>query len=162
MVNNIQIRLLEPTDNQSLATLIRRVLREHGITRPGTVYTDPTTDQLYELFQKPRSRYFVALLHGQLIGGAGLYHTTGLDNTTVELARVYLDSQYRGLGLGRQLIDLCLTSAVALGYTAVYLETVPEMAVAVPMYERLGFRHLDGPLGNTGHYGLGIWMLKTL
>lgn len=161
-MHNLTIRPIEPGDNPALATLVRDVLREHGITRPGTVYTDPTTDHLYELFQRARSRYFVALLDEVIVGGAGVYHTDGLPETVVELARVYLRPQHRGLGLGRQLIELCFQTAIELAYAGMYLETVPEMGIAVPMYERLGFRHLSGPMGNTGHFGLGIWMLKTL
>jgi putative acetyltransferase len=52
--------------------------------------------------------------------------------------------------------------AKANGYTQVYLESMPELAKAVSIYEKVGFRSLDGPLGNSGHCGCGIWMLKAL
>ena len=27
------------------------------------------------------------------------------------------------------------------------------------VYEKFGFKYLDGPMGNTGHYGCDRWML---
>jgi len=48
------------------------------------------------------------------------------------------------------------------GYTQVYLESMPELAKAVSIYEKVGFKALDHPLGNSGHDGCDIWMLKTL
>jgi putative acetyltransferase len=56
----ISFRLIEPKDNPDIAELIRKVFREFKIDRPGTVYTDPTTDHLYELFQAPGSCYWIA------------------------------------------------------------------------------------------------------
>ncbi|MDX5437934.1 MAG: GNAT family N-acetyltransferase, partial [Pontibacter sp.] len=73
----MHIRPIQPSDNQLLATLIRQVFREFKIDRPGTVYTDPSTDALYELFQNPTSAYFVAEENGQIIGGCGVYPTEG-------------------------------------------------------------------------------------
>jgi putative acetyltransferase len=43
-----------------------------------------------------------------------------------------------------------------------YLETLPELHQAVKVYEKFGFRYLKGPLGNTGHFGCDLWMLKDL
>jgi hypothetical protein len=56
---SITIRKIKQNDNKELAELIRIVFREFKIDMPGTVYTDPTTDSLYELFTKPASIYWV-------------------------------------------------------------------------------------------------------
>jgi putative acetyltransferase len=48
------------------------------------------------------------------------------------------------------------------GYTQVYLESMPELTKAISIYEKVGFKSLDGPLGNSGHCGCDIWMLKEL
>jgi putative acetyltransferase len=37
-----------------------------------------------------------------------------------------------------------------------------ELNKAVGLYEQFGFTHLDAPLGNTGHFGCDIWMMKSL
>jgi putative acetyltransferase len=48
------------------------------------------------------------------------------------------------------------------GYEQVYLETLPELSNAVSMYEKLGYNRLPKSLGNSGHDGCSIWMLKNL
>ena len=74
----VQLRPVVFTDNQPLASLIRQVFREFRIDMPGTVYTDPTTDHLFELFQTPGSVYWVAEEDGTLLGGCGIFPTSGL------------------------------------------------------------------------------------
>src|SRR4051794_6467710 len=115
-MDNIKIRPIEPKDNPHLADIIRNVLREFKANRPGTVYFDDTTDHLYELFQGTRSIYHVAVMDGDIIGGAGIYPTAGLDPDTCELVKLYLSPQGRGKGLGKLLMQKCLTAAIAAGY----------------------------------------------
>jgi hypothetical protein len=52
LIMNIIIRKIQQEDNIAVAQIIRRSLEEYGIAMPGTVYTDPTTDHLFEFFQK--------------------------------------------------------------------------------------------------------------
>ena len=51
----INVRLITKNDNPLLAKIIRQVMEEFGVNLPNTVYTDPTTDDLYELFQKDKA-----------------------------------------------------------------------------------------------------------
>jgi putative acetyltransferase len=75
---------------------------------------------------------------------------------------MYLQPGQRGKGLGKTIIEKCLVSAKDGGYKKVYIETLPELRKAMSVYERAGFRYLDSPLGDTGHFGCNIWMLKDL
>lgn len=159
---DFHIRSIQPDDNPGLAVIVRNTLAEFGANKPGTVYYDPTTDHLFELFQKPRSTYFVALQNGGLMGGAGIFPSDGLPDDTCELVKMYLVPAARGKGLGKLLIEQSLQFAKAAGYKKVYLETMPELKKAVAVYEKFNFVYLDGPMGNTGHFGCGIWMMKTL
>ena len=160
---DINISPIAPEHNKALATIIRAALEEFGANKPGTVYFDDSTDHLYELFtSEPQSFYFVALEGDTLLGGAGIFPTEGLGETTCELVKMYLTPTARGTGLGKKLIDTCLAKAKAMGYTQVYLETMPELKKAVSVYEKFGFTYLTGPMGNSGHNGCDIWMIKTL
>lgn len=159
---SINIRLIEQRDNRSLATIIRESLAEFGANKPGTVYYDSTTDALYELFKTPGSVYFVAEEDDKLLGGGGIFPTDGLPGKTCELVKMYLHKDARGKGLGRTLIEHCLQWAKQNGYEQVYLETMPELKKALKVYELFGFEYLDGPLGNSGHFGCDRWMLKQL
>jgi putative acetyltransferase len=161
-INGIVYRNIEEKDNKELADLIRTVFREFKIDRPGTVYFDPTTDNLFELFKTPRSVYWIAEADGALAGGCGIYPTPGLPEGCAELVKLYLLSAWRGKGIGRMLMAKCFESARQLGYRQLYLESLPELAKAVSMYLKSGFRHIPHAMGNSGHFGCNIWMIKDL
>ena len=156
----IIIRPIEKRDNPFLADLIREVFRDFKIAGPGTVYTDPTTDNLHELFQNPKSAYWVALSDNKIIGGCGIYPTEGLPEGCAELVKFYLAPGSRGKGIGKELMDKSVASATELGYQQLYLESFPELSKAIGMYKKAGFKHIDHPLGNSGHFGCNIWMVK--
>jgi len=158
----IQIRPLEIHDNKAIALIIRNALTEFGANKPGTVFTDPTTDNLYQLFKTPGSFYQIAMLKDEVVGGGGIFPTPGLPNSTCELVKMYIKPEVRGLGLGRHLINKCLELASTFGYQQVYLESMPELKDALKTYEKFGFKYLNAPLGETGHFGCGLWMLKSL
>ncbi|MDP2889754.1 MAG: GNAT family N-acetyltransferase [Bacteroidota bacterium] len=160
--SNINIRNIQPFDNPELAVIVRNTLTEFGANVPGTVFFDPTTDALFELFQTEKSAYFVAEIDGKLLGGGGIFPTEGLPNGTCELVKMYLLPEARGIGLGRMLMERCLETAGNYGFQQIYLETLPELNLAVKVYEKLGFEYLSTPLGNTKHFGCGLWMLKKL
>ncbi|HSC52107.1 MAG TPA: GNAT family N-acetyltransferase [Phnomibacter sp.] len=158
----ITIRNIEPADNAAIAAIIRKSLEEFGANHPGTVYFDVDTDRLYELFQTPGSWYFICELDGKIIGGAGVFPTKGLPEGVCELVKMYLHKDARGKGLGKKMLHTCFAKAKALGYQKMYLETMPELTIAVPMYEQNGFEYLTAPMGESGHFGCAIQMLKTL
>ena len=159
----MQIRPIEPGDNEALAKVIRTALAEFGANKPGTVYFDPTTDALFELFSTtPGSYYFIALRDNQVVGGAGIYPTENLPQGTCELVKLYLHKDARGTGLGKQLLNTAMQWAKENGYTQVYLESMPELSKAVTIYENVGFKRIHQPLGNSGHCGCDIWMIKDL
>lgn len=159
---DVIIRRLQPADNAALAHIIRRTLEEFGANHPGTVYYDESTDHLSDVFTQEGSWYFVAEKDGELVGGAGIYPTEGLPEGTCELVKMYLLPTGRGTGLGKMLMQHCLDKAKETGYKKVYLETMPELTKAIPMYEKFGFEYLDAPLGNSGHFGCAVQMLKRL
>jgi putative acetyltransferase len=161
-INAITYRNIEGKDNKELAALIRTVFREFRIDRPGTVYFDPTTDNLFELFRTRGSVYWIAEENGTMAGGCGVYPTPGLTEGCAELVKFYLLSQWRGKGIGRTLLDKCIGSAIELGYRQLYLESLPELSRAVSMYLKSGFRNIPNALGNSGHFGCNIWMVKDL
>lgn len=160
--SEIIIRNIIPSDNSFLAAIIRESLAEFGANKPGTVYYDPTTDNLYKLFQTKGSIYFVAQANGRIVGGAGIFPSPGLPEGVCELVKMYLGKDSRGLGLGRLMINKSLEIAKEMGYKQVYLETMPELRKAVSVYEKFGFTYLKGPMGNTGHFGCDVWMIKNL
>ncbi len=159
---NIIFRPIEEKDNKEIAELIRIVFREFKIDRPGTVYFDPTTDNLFGLFRAAGSEYWIAKENGVIIGGCGVYPTPGLPEGCAELVKFYLSASQRGKGIGWQLMEKTFGSAKKNGFRQMYLESLPELTRAISLYEKAGFKFIPGPLGKSGHFGCNIWMLKDL
>ena len=161
-METITIRTIQPGDNAALAKVIRQSLEEFNAHKPGTVYFDRTTDNLYDVFKAAGSKYFIAEENGVLLGGGGIYPTKNLPAGICELVKLYVSNTARGRGLGKLLMEKCFAAAKANGYAKMYLETMPELNIAVPLYEKMGFTYLPGPLGSSGHHGCDIWMIKDL
>jgi len=159
----MKIRPIKQSDNPALANIIRATLTEFGANHPGTVYYDSSTDALFELFKRPRSVYYVAENEdGKIVGGGGIYPTDELPEDTCELVKMYLLPEERGKGLGGLIIKKCLQTAKELGFSQIYIESMPELEQALKVYERFGFNYLSAPLGDSGHFGCELWMIKEL
>ena len=39
---------------------------------------------------------------------------------------------------------------------------MPELKLALRIYEKFGFEYLSAPIGNSGHFGCDLWMIKKL
>ncbi len=160
--SEVTYRTILPEDNQSLAAMIREVFHEHDAPRIGTVYSDPTTDNLAELFKADRSILWLAIQNNELLGCCGVFPTPGLDPTTVELVKFYLPKEERGKKIGYELIQRSIQSAKDFGYTSIYLESLPHFDKAIKLYTSLGFELLSNSLGESGHPSCDIWMVKEL
>ena len=155
------LRNIEPQDNAAIAKIIRSCLKEFGADKPGTVYYEESTDNLFGLYSEERSVYFIAEIEGRIVGGGGICPTNGLSEDTCELVKMYLLPEARGKGIGAALMNKCIETAKQKGFNKVYLESLPELKRAITVYEKFGFKKLSGPLGNTGHLS-GIWMIKEI
>ena len=161
-MNNIVFRQIQPSDNLPLAKMIRQVFEEFDAPRTGTVFSDPTTDALFDLFQTTGAVLWVAEKNGQTMGCCGVYPTPGLPGHCAELVKFYLSPEIRGNGTGRYLMDQCIASARDFGYKQLYIESLPVFSKAIGMYEKAGFRRLTKPLGQSGHCSCDVWMLLEL
>jgi putative acetyltransferase len=156
------IREIRKEDETAIAAVIRKILEEHGMAKPGTVYTDPTTDHLFELFKKPNSHYFILTDDTTIVGGCGVYPTKGLPHDTAELVKLYILPKARGKGWGKTLLLRCAEYAKSVGYQKLYLESMPELSAAVDLYTSVGYKQLEAPMGDSGHHACNLWMLKEL
>ena len=161
-MNTPIIRSIEKRDNLQIARVIREVLVELGVPKIGTAYEDKSLDAMFENYQKEKADYFVVVENGEIIGGGGIAQLDNYEGNVCELQKMYFLPVARGRGLGTEMIDLCLKTAKQLGYEKCYLETMSYMEAAQKLYKQYGFRYLDGPIGDTGHYSCGVHMILDL
>ena len=158
----IEIREIKPSDNPQIEAVIREVFIEYGLPLVGTAYADAETPKMYESYAGDKEVYFVVTVDGKVEGGGGLKPLKNAENEVCEIQKMYFSNRLRGKGFGKQLFAKCLEKAKQFGFKQAYLETIPELKEAIHIYEINGFKHLNGPLGQTGHFNCGIWMEKKL
>lgn len=159
---SFKIRRVKKTDNSKLANIIRNIFEEYDAPRTGTVYSDPTTNHLYELFKTKGSELWVVEQNNEPFGCCGFFPSEGLPEKVAELVKFYISPAIRGKGFGKLLLNKCINSAIEKRYTYLYIESLPEFNKAINIYEKNGFKFLDTPLGNSVHKSCNIWMLKKL
>ncbi len=162
MSKQITIRKIKPGDNKEICRIIRTVLEEYGGKIEGTAYYDYDTEHMYEAYQKDRAVYYVAEVDGSLAGGCGIQHLADTEENIAELQKLYILKEYRGLGLGKKLVDKCINFAKEQGYKGIYLETFENMSEAQGLYRKFGFNRINYRFGGTGHFSCPVWMYREL
>jgi GNAT superfamily N-acetyltransferase len=74
------------------------------------------------------------------VGCGGFKH---YDSITAEAKRVYLQSEYRGQGLGRSIMQEIEKWIIEKGYKDVILETGDLQYAAIELYKRMGYFEID-------------------
>ena len=159
----LNYRKIEPSDDARIAEIIRANLEKAHLNIPGTAYYDPELDHLSEYYHSdlPGRTYFIALgEQGEVIGGVGIAEFEGIENCA-ELQKLYLDDSVKGKGRGKELMQLALHWAALAGYKSIYLETHTNLAAAVNLYEKMGFRQIPKPCSTT-HNTMNRFYLKKL
>ena len=160
--DTIVIREIEQQDNPKIAKAIRSVLIEFGVPKVGTAYEDNALDCMTETYSTPKRKYYVVADGNEILGGAGISPLDNYDGNVCELQKMYFMPEARGVGLGTEMMAKCLDFAKKAGFEQCYLETLPYMKDARKLYRKVGFKSLDNPMGNTGHYSCTEWMIKDL
>jgi putative acetyltransferase len=156
------IREIQQDDNAAIEQIIKATLLEFGLPMLGTVYEDQEIVKMYESYQLENEVYYVIENEGVILGGGGIKQLKDFDTDVCELQKMYLLPKARGKGYGDLLFNACLDAAKQKGYKRCYLESASQLKVAIQIYEKAGFKHLDKSLGNTGHFSCGVWMIKDL
>ena len=153
------IRPIQPKDDPFVEGVIRACLIEFGWNREGTAWCDPDLGRFSQVYSREGHRYWVVADEAdRVVGGAGI---GALTDQVCELQKMYCLPPVRGTGMARQLMELCLDYAGRF-YRQCYIETLHNMTAANRFYQKHGFRRLDRPLLDTGHFSCDVWHLRDL
>lgn len=88
----------------------------------------------------PEGALLLALIDGSSAGCIALRkYSEGI----CEMKRLYVRDEYRGLGLGKELISRIIEVARNMGYNYIRLDTLPSMKKAQALYRSKGFYEIE-------------------
>lgn len=84
----LRLRKLTVADNPAIASVIRQVSAEYGLTADkGYTVADPNLDELYQVYSQPGHAYWVVEYEGEVVGGGGIAPLAGSESDICELQR---------------------------------------------------------------------------
>lgn len=92
--------------------------------------------EFYKNYDPQKDRVWICEHENKIIGFLLLMHR---ENNIAQLRYFYLELEYRGIGLGKKLMQLYITFLKENKYTSSYLWTTHELYVAASLYKRYGF-----------------------
>lgn len=93
-------------------------------------------------FDITKDRCWVAELNGEFIGSIALMHVPNTPGTA-NLRLFIVEAKARSLGVGKNMMQLCLDFAKEAGYQRVQLRTDSGLTAARVLYKRCGFQVVD-------------------
>jgi GNAT superfamily N-acetyltransferase len=87
-------------------------------------------------YAAPDGTLLLSLIDG---AAAGCVAVRRVDAHVCEMKRLYVRPRFQGKGCGRRLAERAIDWSRGAGYDRMLLDTLPSMAEAQRMYERLGF-----------------------
>lgn len=133
------VHAAEPWRIEQVRTLILEYTRALGIDLGFQGFEREMAD-FPGTYSPPGGRLLLALNGPEAAGCVGI---RGLAPDTCEMKRLYIRPTYRGQGLGRRLVEAALEQARAMGYSAMYLDTLPAMDEAIRLYQTFGFQRTE-------------------
>ena len=137
------VELITPSSAEELEAA-RQIIDEYVDSLPGTVREYETASRAEPLpgeFAQPQGILFLAFVDGEVAGCCAMRPLDLADfPNACEMKRLYVRARFRGLGLGRQLVEATLDAARMSQYASIFLDTIDEMESARALYKDVGFR----------------------
>jgi len=144
-----------PADNPIRIEAVRQLFKEYAASLSFNLCFQSFEEELARLpgeYAPTSGMLLLGLVDDQVAGCVAFHrldgemaagHDESGDSKVCEMKRLYVQPQFRGCGIGRELVDSILTCSVAVGYRWIRLDTIPtEMGKAVEIYRKLGFTEI--------------------
>lgn len=140
-LQGITVREATNLDGGRVREIVFGVLDEYGLS-PDPEGIDRDLDDI-EASYLHRGGAFDVLVDedGVIVGTVGLYP---IDDSTVELRKMYFLPEIRGRGIGKALLARTVERAGELGFARITLETASVLKEAIGLYTSFGFEDQPG------------------
>lgn len=140
MVNIDDVRVrndIQPGDFGYVIHLHGRLYgTEYGYGVAFEMYVAHGLAEFYKQYDPDKDRVWICEHDERIVGFLLLMHR---EDNAAQLRYFLLDPEYRGIGLGKRLMDLYLDFLRERGYKSSYLWTTHEQETAASLYQRYGF-----------------------
>jgi len=131
------VRAGTKADKEQITTLIHAVLEEYGLVPE----PDGVDNDLNDVEESYKNGYFGVIENSKVI--VATYALYPLDESSVEIRKMYAHPSVRGKGLGKWMVNHLLEIAKHNGFREVELETATPLKEAIGLYMKLGFIEKD-------------------
>ncbi|TDW95818.1 bifunctional helix-turn-helix transcriptional regulator/GNAT family N-acetyltransferase [Dinghuibacter silviterrae] len=128
---------LRPGDIGYVTHLHGRIYKDECNYGPGfEAYVAKGLAEFYQQYDPSLDRVWICEHRDRIVGFLLVMHRP---ENAAQLRYFILEPEYRGLGLGKKLMDLYMAFIKEKGYSSSYLWTTNEQETAIALYKRLGF-----------------------
>ncbi len=131
-------------DIPQIKKLIFGVLREYGLPVDETAGPDVDLNEVEANYPKDSRSIFwiVRDSENELVGTMAL---SEINERACELRKMYLSKLVRGKGLGKFMMEHCISIAKKKNYSTILLETDGVLKEAINLYRNFGFENYENP-----------------
>ena len=159
MCMNTRVTLLQAESEADIEE-VREIFREYEASLGLDLCFQGFEEELTNLpgkYTSPKGRLYIAQVSNMVAGCIAL---RPLEPDVCEMKRLFVREEFRGLQIGRMLIERVIDDAREIGYTFMRLDTFPpKMGKAVQLYESYGFREIP-PYYNNPNEGVLFMELR--
>jgi peptidyl-dipeptidase Dcp len=116
------------------------------------MYVAVGLSEFYQNHDPAKERVWVCEHEGRMIGFLLLMNR----KDSAQLRYLIIESNYRGIGLGKKLTTLFMDFLKQCGYQSAYLWTTHEQTKAIEIYKKMGFRLTEEKQSDT----FGKWLTE--
>jgi ribosomal protein S18 acetylase RimI-like enzyme len=96
-------------------------------------------DSLPGKYSPPEGRLYLAIQNNK---DAGCVAIRKITEDICEMKRLFVRPEFRGLNIGKALVEVIVNEAKKIGYKYMRLDTVASMHAARKIYEKMGFKEI--------------------
>lgn len=113
---------------------------EYGYSIDFEAYVAKGLYEFYSRYDAEKDRVWICEHNNRIIGFLLLMHR---ENNSAQLRYFILMPEYRGIGLGKKLMDLYISCLREWRYSTCYLWTTNEQTAAAELYKKYGFQLVE-------------------